>query len=94
MSAQEEIPRIGEELEQARRELRETLTQVNDKVKQTEQKLNPEHLIRERPLVASSIAAALGFVLGGSKQGSTLAAFVLGALLANAFWSGSHNSES
>ena len=93
MSAQEEIPRIGEELEQARRELRETLTQVNHKVKQTEQRLSPEHLIKERPLVATSVAGALGFVLGGSTEGSTIAAFVLGALLANAFWSGSRNSE-
>jgi hypothetical protein len=85
MSAQEEIPRIGEELEEARRDLRETLTQVNHKVKQTEQKLSPEHLIKDRPIVASSLAAMLGFLVGGSNAGSTIAAFAIGALLVSAF---------
>ena len=93
MSAQEEIPRIGEELEQARRDLQETLTQVNHKVKQTEQKLSPEHLIKDRPAMASSLAGALGFLLGGSAEGSAIAAFVFGALLVGAFRSGSRRPQ-
>ena len=93
MSAQDEIPRIGEELEQARRGLQETITKVNYKVKQTEQKLSPEHLIRDRPVMASSLAAALGFLLGGRAEGSVIAAFVFGALLVGAFRSGSQRPE-
>jgi len=92
MSAQEEIPKIGEELEDARRDLRETLTQVNDKVKQTERRLSPEHFVKERPVMAASLAGALGFLLGGSTEGSTVAAFVFGALLVAAFRSGSANA--
>jgi len=85
MNSQEQIPRIGEELEEARRDLRETLTQVNHKVKLTEEKLSPEHLIRDRPIIASSLAALLGFLSGSSSGGSTIAAFAIGALLVSAF---------
>ena len=80
MSAQEEIPKINNELEQARRDFNETLMQVNEKVEETEKRLSPEEIIKRRPLMASCCAAATGFALG-SRAGSATAAFVLGALL-------------
>jgi hypothetical protein len=81
MSAQEEIPKINNELEQARRDFNETLMQVNEKVEETEKRLSPEEIIKRRPLIASCCAAATGFALAGSRAGSATAAFVLGALL-------------
>jgi hypothetical protein len=81
MSAQEEIPKINNELEQARQDFNETLMQVNEKVEAAEKRLSPEEIIKRRPLMASCCAAATGFVLAGSPAGSATAAFVLGALL-------------
>src|ERR1700738_1421155 len=63
MNAQEEIPKINNKLEQARRDFNETLMQVNEKVEETEKRLSPEEIIKRRPLMASCCAAATGFAL-------------------------------
>lgn len=82
MRAEEEITRIGEELEQARQDFQETLVKIDQKVKRTESRINPERLVKRFPLTACSLAAGLGFFVGQRDKGRTIAlAFAIGGLL-------------
>jgi ElaB/YqjD/DUF883 family membrane-anchored ribosome-binding protein len=80
MNAQEEIPKVGEELEEARRDLQETLSEVNHKVRLTEEQFKPDHFIRHWPLGVPCIAAALGFFLGVKVERPALGPILAGAL--------------
>jgi ElaB/YqjD/DUF883 family membrane-anchored ribosome-binding protein len=81
MSVQEEIPRINNELEQARHDLNETLTRINQKVERTEEEFSPNHIVKQRPLMASCCAAAMGFVIGARAERSLATGLLLGVLL-------------
>jgi ElaB/YqjD/DUF883 family membrane-anchored ribosome-binding protein len=93
MSVQEEIPRINNELEQARHDLNETLTRINQKVERTEEEFSPNHIVKRRPLMASCCAAAMGFVIGGRAERSLATGLLLGALLGYAFASASRDTR-
>ena len=81
MSVQEEIPRINNELEQARHDLNETLTRINQKVERTEEEFSPNHIVKQRPLMASCCAAAMGFVIDARAERSLATGLLLGVLL-------------
>jgi ElaB/YqjD/DUF883 family membrane-anchored ribosome-binding protein len=89
MSVQEEIPRINNELEQARHDLNETLTRINQKVERTDEEFSPKHIVKRRPLMTSCCAAAMGFVIGGHAERSLATGLLLGALLGYALASSS-----
>lgn len=84
MSAQEEIPRIDSELEEARRAFQETILQVNRKVRTIEDRFSPELLVRRHPVTLSCAAAALGFLMGSWGERTTAEAFILGGLFVGA----------
>src|SRR5690349_11394671 len=84
MAAEEELARIDRELDDARRDLRDTLEQVNEKVELAEAELRPVTIVRHHTLGVSCVAAALGFVAGGGLQAVRLEWIALGALLGSA----------
>ena len=75
-----DISKIEKELEEARRDLAQTLRQVNEKVEAVGAQLRPESQIRRHAGVAAGIAAAVGFafayaptrlkILGGLAAGA------------------------
>jgi ElaB/YqjD/DUF883 family membrane-anchored ribosome-binding protein len=93
MSVQEEIPKINNELEQARHDLNETLTRINQKVERTEEEFSPNHIVKRRPLMASCCAAAMGFVIGGHAERSLATGLLLGSLLGYVFASASRHTR-
>jgi hypothetical protein len=67
MTAQEEqISRIENELNGARRDLRDTMTAVNAKVEHAEDELRPDRLVERYPVGAACLAGALGFLVGSN----------------------------
>jgi ElaB/YqjD/DUF883 family membrane-anchored ribosome-binding protein len=78
------IDRIKGELEEARHNLHQTVTEVNRKVEQkveTVTQFRPAHLVERHPLWSAGIAGALGFVCGNRENGS-IAMLVLGGVVA------------
>lgn len=74
------IDRIKGELEEARQNLHQTVTEVNRKVETVSTQLRPGHLVEMHPLLSACIVGALGFASGNSSNGP-VAALVLGGLL-------------
>ena len=93
---QEQVARIEEELDGARRDLHETLSAVEAKVEQqverAEDAFQPQKMLRDKllvdNLVGTSLAAGLfGFMVGSSKYRKVLGPVVMIAL-GYAIWSG------
>ncbi|HKV54311.1 MAG TPA: hypothetical protein VJN94_06680 [Candidatus Binataceae bacterium] len=81
MSVQDEIPRIDDELEEARRALQNTVSQVSQKFKSVEDRLNPERMLERYAWPASCVAAVVGFIMGSNGMRSTAEAVIAGSLL-------------
>jgi hypothetical protein len=79
---EEQISKDQDERDEARQDLRKTLTVVNEKVERAAEEFRPDHLI---PVGASLVAGALGFVVGSifNKRGTSfiMVAAVLGFAL-------------
>lgn len=93
------IDKIKGELEEARHNLHQTVTEVNRKVEQnveTVTQFQPGHLVERHPLLSACIAGALGFVWGNRSNGP-VAVLVLGgvvaAVLSEAWKDGFRNSD-
>jgi hypothetical protein len=93
---QEQVARIEEELDGARRDLHETLSTVEAKVEQqverAEDAFQPQKMLRDKllvdNLVGTSLAAGLfGFMVGSSRYRKVLGPVVMVAL-GYAIWSG------
>lgn len=89
MTAEEEqIAQIEEELDGARRDLKETINTVEAKVSETveakvteaEEAFSPSNLLRENLVGASCVAGLLGFVTGSGKYRKVAAAAIVFAL--------------
>ena len=89
MTADEEhIAQIEEELDGARRDLKETLNTVEAKVTETveatvseaEAAFSPTNLVRDNLVGASCVAGLLGFVAGSGKYRKVAAAAIVLAL--------------
>ena len=76
-----ETAQVDQELEQAHRDLRETLEQVNHKVEQVEARLQPKAIMRNNPVALPLVAGLLGFLAGSDRQPRPLRWIVIGAVL-------------
>jgi hypothetical protein len=77
---EDNIDRIKGELEEARENLHQTVSEVNRKVEAVSTQLQPGRLAERHPLLSACIAGALGFVSGNRDHGP-IANLVLGGLL-------------
>jgi hypothetical protein len=81
---QEQIAKIEEELDGARRDLQETLSTVEAKVGQEVERaevvFSPLNLLRENLVGASCAAALLGYLVGSSKYRKVVGPVVLAAV--------------
>ena len=76
---------IEAELDQARADLQETLSEVNAKFQHAEQALRPEHLIQRHPIGASCLAGGVGYLIGLYTKKFTLRPALIVGLLAYTF---------
>jgi len=94
---QENIGKIEEELDVARRDLQETLSAVEAKVEQqverAEDAFSPQKLLRENLVGAACVAGLLGYMVGSSKYRKVAGPAILVGL-AYAVWSGIFNQQS
>jgi hypothetical protein len=94
---QEELAKIEEELDGARRDLHETLSAVNAKmereVERVEETFSPEEMLRNNIIGASCIAALAGFLIGSSKYKGIVGPVVLAAI-GYGIWSGLTEAQS
>jgi len=94
MTAQEEqISKIENELNGARRDLRETMSVVNAKVEQAEEDLRPDRLVEQYPVGASCLAGALGFFVGSNAKSRIVGPVMILALLGYAISKGRSNDR-
>jgi hypothetical protein len=76
-----ETARVDRELEEAHRDLRETLEEVNHKVERVEARLRPRAIMRSNPVTLTLVAGVLGFVAGSDRQARPLRSVIVGSLL-------------
>lgn len=89
MTAQEEqISKIENELNGARRDLRDTMSAVNAKVEHAEEQLRPDRLVEKHPVGASCLAGALGFFVGSNAKSRIVGPMIIVALLGYALSKG------
>jgi hypothetical protein len=93
MTTEEQISAIQIERDDARQNLRDTLTEVNDKVGRTEDKMRPDHVIESHPVGASLIAGALGFLFGSIVNSRGAGPVVIAAMLGFAVSKHGSNDE-
>jgi ElaB/YqjD/DUF883 family membrane-anchored ribosome-binding protein len=94
MTTEEQISAIQTERDDARQNLRDTLTEVNDKVERTEVEMRPDHIIESHPVGASLIAGALGFLFGSIVNSRGAGPVVIAAMLGFAVSKHGSNDES
>jgi hypothetical protein len=81
MTTEEEISKNQDELDEARQDLRDTLTEVNAKVERAGRDLRPEHFVESYPVAACCAAGALGFLLGANVKSRGTGPIIVGAVL-------------
>jgi hypothetical protein len=81
MTTEEQISAIQIERNDARQDLRDTLTEVNEKAGRAEGEMRPDHVIERHPVGASLIAGALGFLFGSIVTNRGAGPVVIAALL-------------
>ena len=86
MTTEEEISQNREELNEARQDFRDTMTEVSAKAEQQEEELRLDRLIESSPIGASWLAGALGFVIGSRAHPSAVGPAMIVALLGYAIW--------
>ncbi len=87
MTKEDQISEKEDALDDARRDLHDTMTQVDEKLERTEQALHPNHLIQTYPVSACCLAGAVGFLVG-SKANPVLGRGIMLTLLGYAMWRG------
>ena len=81
MTTEEEISKNQDERDEARQDLRDTLTEVNAKVERAGGDLRPEHLVESHPVAASLVAGALGFLIGSTINNRVTGPIMIAAVL-------------
>jgi hypothetical protein len=81
MTNEEQISAIQTERDDARQDLRDTLTDVNEKVGRVEDEMRPDRVIESHPVGASLIAGAMGFLFGSIVNSRGAGPVVIAALL-------------
>ena len=85
-----EIESIEDRLDQARRNLRQTVAEVNRKVEHQVEEvaadLSPRHMIQHHFPIAAGLACVAGFTLGAAEQRAmVVATLLLGGVIGAAF---------
>lgn len=81
MTTEEQTSANQIERDGLRQNLRDTLTDVNDKVERAESEMRPDHVIESHPVGASLMAGALGFLFGSISNSRGAGPVVIAALL-------------
>ena len=81
MTTEEQISKNQDERDEARQNLRDTLTEVNAKVERAGGDLRPEHLVESHPVAASLMAGALGFLIGSTIDNRGTGPIMIAAVL-------------
>jgi len=81
MTTEEQISAIQTERDDARQDLRDTLTDVNEKVGQVEDEMRPDRVIESHAVGASLIAGAMGFLFGSIVNSRGAGPVVIAALI-------------
>jgi hypothetical protein len=81
MTNEEQTSAIQTERDDARQDLRDTLTDVNEKVGRVEDEMRPDRVIESHPVGASLIAGAMGFLFGSIVNSRGAGPVVIAALL-------------
>ncbi len=81
MTTEEQISAIQTERDDARQDLRDTLTDVNQKVGQVEDEMRPDRVIESHAVGASLIAGAMGFLFGSIVNSRGAGPVVIAALI-------------
>ncbi len=81
MTTEEQISAIQAERDDARQDLRDTLTDVNEKVGQVEDEMRPDRVIESHAVGASLIAGAMGFLFGSIVNSRGAGPVVIAALV-------------
>ena len=81
MTTEEEISRNQGERDEARQDLRNTLTEVNAKLESAQSDLRPDRLIETHPVGVSLVAGALGFLLGSNVKSRVTGPVIIAAFL-------------
>jgi hypothetical protein len=76
--------RIDRELEEAQRDLRRTLEQVNTKVERAGGRLRPHAIIRSNTFALACLAAVLGYFAGSEDRPPRLRWLAIGVLFGSA----------
>jgi len=72
----------------ARRDLRDTMSAVSDKVEHAEEALRPDRLVERYPVGASCLAGAIGFLVGANARSRTVGPMMFLALIGYAIFKG------
>jgi ElaB/YqjD/DUF883 family membrane-anchored ribosome-binding protein len=94
MTTTEQISAIQTERDDARQNLRDTLSDVNDKVERAEDEMRPDHIIESHSVGAALIAGALGFLFGSIVTSRGSGSIVIAALIGVAMSKHGSNDES
>ena len=87
MTTEERISEQEDQLDEARRDLQATMTEVDEKLERTGVAFHPDQLVRTYPVTAACLAGAVGF-LAGSKANPVLGRGMILALVGYALWRG------
>lgn len=84
MTTEEQKERLAEnqhERDEACRDLRDTLTEINAKVERAEGNLNPIHIVESHSVTASLVAGTLGFFIGSTTRNRLAGPIIVAAVL-------------
>jgi hypothetical protein len=81
MTTEEQISKSQNELDEARQDLRDTLSEVNAKVERAGAELRPQHLVESHPVGAALVAGVLGFLIGSTIENRATGPIIIAATL-------------
>jgi|GEM_PF-598480 hypothetical protein len=80
MTTEEQISKSQNDLDEARQNLRDTLSKVNAKVERAGDDLRPEHVVERHPVGAAVAAGVLGFLIGSTIESRGTGAILIAAV--------------
>ena len=80
MTTQQQISAFQDERDDARKDLRDALVEVNAKVGRAEDGLRPERIIENHSVGAAMVAAAIGFLVGSTTNNQGAGPIMIAAL--------------
>ena len=81
MTTEEQISKNQDERDEARQDLRDTLSAVNAKVERAGDDLRPDRFVENHPVAACLVAGTLGALLGANVRSRGTGPILMAALL-------------